>query len=49
MRTRPGYGSVHRGLVQPGRCTTDLDEVPKDVLDLVRILDDREALQFCRA
>ena len=27
-----GRGSVHRGLVQPGRCTTDLDEMAKDCL-----------------
>jgi hypothetical protein len=39
-------GSVHRGLVQTGRGTTDLDEVTKDVLDLVRVLDDRKSLQF---
>jgi hypothetical protein len=32
-------GSVHRGLVQTGRGTTDLNEVTKDVLDLVNVLD----------
>ena len=31
-------GSVHRGLVQTGRGTTDLDEVTKDVLDLGNVL-----------
>jgi hypothetical protein len=44
-----GPDSVHRGLVQPEQCTTGLDEVTKDVLDLVRVLDDRESLQFCLA
>jgi hypothetical protein len=41
-----GRGSVHTRLVQPGRCTTGLDEVMQDVLDLVWVLDDRKSLQF---
>jgi hypothetical protein len=43
-----GYGSLHRHRVQPGRCTTDADEVPKDVVDLIGFLNNGRSLQFGR-
>jgi hypothetical protein len=39
-----GYNSVHRGLVQPERCTTDLDQVPKETPDLIGDLDNGQYL-----
>ena len=39
-------GSVQTGLVLPVRFTTDRYEMTKDVIDLVRVMDDRESLQF---
>ena len=43
------HRSVHRVFVQTGRCTTDFDEVTKDLLDLVNVLDNGESLQLGRA
>ena len=42
-------GSLRGGLVQPGQCTSDPNEVTKDVLDLVRVLDDGESMHFSSA
>ena len=47
--TRRIVGCYVLGLVHPGRCTTNLDEVTKDVLDLVNVLDSGRSLQFGRA
>ncbi len=41
-----GHGSVHRGLVQPGRCTTDSDEMTKHMLDLISVPDNGNDLHL---
>lgn len=37
-----GRDVVHRGLVQPRRCTADLNDVTEDVFDLGKVLDNGE-------